>query len=173
MKRIAIIGSGCTGKSTLARQLGSLLHRDREVIHLDRLFWKPGWVQTPKAEWRAQVEALVQSDSWIMDGHYGGTQDVRLAAADTIIFLDFSRLICVWRVFKRWLGVYRGEPRPDMAPGCVERLDWEFLKWIWAFNDRSRPHVLERLSRYGAGKRVIILRNPAAVRRFLAEARPG
>jgi len=166
MRRIAIIGSAGAGKSTLARQLGAIL--GLKVIHLDSLFWHPGWVETPRDEWIRVQEELVTEDAWVIDGNYRGTMDIRLAAADTIIFLDLPRRICLWRVVRRRFQ-YAGRARPDMAPGCVEQLDWEFLKWVWAFPSRERPDVLRKLAEYADGRQVIVLRRPADVARFLAE----
>ncbi|HVF90708.1 MAG TPA: AAA family ATPase, partial [Blastocatellia bacterium] len=107
-----MIGSGGAGKTTFAKQLGARL--DVEVIHLDSIYWHPGWVETSKAEWLKTVEELLKLDSWVMDGNYSGTLDVRLQACDTVIFLDISRLICLWRVLKRLIK-YRNRSRPDMA----------------------------------------------------------
>ena len=166
MTKIAIIGSGGSGKSVLARQLGGLLNI--EVVHLDAVHWKPGWVEPPDDEWRETVESLVTGESWIIDGNYGGTMEIRLSAADTVIFLDFPRWLCVLRVIKRRFQ-YRGRDRPDMAPGCPEKIDWAFLKWVWGYRTRSRPRVLQRLEQYRADKRVIILRGAAGVRSFLRE----
>jgi adenylate kinase family enzyme len=166
MKRIAIIGPGGSGKSTLACELGAIL--GIEVIHLDALFWKPGWVETPKPEWRSIQEDLVRRESWIMDGNYGGTLDIRLAAADTIIFLDFPRLLCLWRVIKRRVQ-HIGRGRPDMGPDCPERLTWQFLWWIWTYRTRKRPAVLQELAQYADEKRIFVLRGPADARCFLKE----
>ena len=163
-----IIGSAGSGKSVLARQLGPIL--DLPVFHLDALHWKPGWVETPKAEWRAVVQRLANQASWTIDGNYMGTLDIRLAAADTIIFLDFPRPVCVWRVFKRRLQ-YIGKARPSMAPGCPERLNWDFIKWVWDYPRRSRPVVLEKLGQYSSGKSVHILRSGEEIKRFLQEVR--
>lgn len=166
MQRVIIIGSGGAGKSTLARQLGAML--GIEVIHLDALYWQPGWAETPKSEWQETVQTLVQQDTWIMDGNFGGTMELRLAAADTVIFLDFPRLLCLWRVWKRrWQ--YAGKTRPDMRQGCPERLNWEFLQWIWTYPTRRRPVVLKRLSQLAPNQTVMILRSPAQVRQFLSE----
>src|SRR3982751_1716212 len=99
MKKILVIGSGGAGKSTFAQRLGAILKL--EVIHLDSLYWSSGWVEMPKDEWRTMVDELLKKDSWIMDGNYGGTLDIRLEAADTVVFLDISRLICLWRILKR------------------------------------------------------------------------
>jgi adenylate kinase family enzyme len=119
VKKILIIGSGGAGKSTLACELGTIL--GLEVIHLDAWYWNPGWVETPKAEWQNIIQDLTLRESWIMDGNYGGTLDVRLSVADTVIFLDFPRLLCLSRVIKRRF-IYAGQSRPDMASDCPERL---------------------------------------------------
>src|SRR5882724_2173258 len=114
MNKILIIGSGGAGKSTFAERLGQVLKI--EVVHLDVLYWKPGWVETPKPEWRKTVAELVKRESWIIDGNYSGTFDIRLEACDTVIFLDVARAFCLWRVLKRWM-LYRHGGRPDMAEG--------------------------------------------------------
>lgn len=128
MKRILVIGSGGAGKSTFALRLGAILNL--EVIHLDSLYWSSGWVEMPKDRWRAVVEELLQRDSWIIDGNYGGTLDLRLADCDGVIFLNVPRLICLQRVLKR-VVLYRKASRPDMAAGCRERVNWEFIKYVW------------------------------------------
>lgn len=123
MKKIALIGSGGSGKSTLARRLGEKLNI--EVYHLNALFWKPNWMPTSKEEQRKVQYELVKKEEWIIDGNYNGTMDIRLNAVDTIIFVDISRVICIYRVFKRMIQ-YRGKSRPDMAEGVNERLDFLF-----------------------------------------------
>lgn len=166
MKRVLVIGSGGAGKSTFARRLGERL--GLEVIHLDVMFWRPGWVETPKDEWRRKVEGLCRRESWVMDGNFSATLDVRLAACDTVVFLDLPRTVCVRRALKR-LVMYRNTPRPDMAAGCGEKFDLKFLHWVWTFPSRSRPTVLARLDEFAADKRVVHLRSDAEVERFLAE----
>ena len=165
MRRIAVIGSGGSGKSTLARQIGARL--GLEVIHLDALFWRPGWVETPREEWMVLQGELVRRDAWVMDGNYGGTQEIRLAAADTIIFLDLPRRVCLWRVLTRRLR-YRSRSRPDMGPGCEERLSWEFLRWVWEYPSSRRPGVLRKLEEYAPGRRIVRLRSRREVRAFVA-----
>lgn len=167
-KKIMIIGSGGAGKSTLARQLGAIL--DIEVIHLDAFYWHPGWVETPKSKWHSVVQDLTHRKSWIIDGNYSDTLDFRLAAADTIIFLDFSRLLCLWRVIKRRL-IYTGKTRPDMASGCPERINGQFLRYIWNYPVVRRPVILEKLSQLTPNQQVIILKSPPEVRLFLQELR--
>ncbi|MBT2757474.1 DNA topology modulation protein [Mesobacillus foraminis] len=166
MKKIVLIGSGGSGKSTLARQLGEKLKIN--VLHLDSLFWKPGWVETSREEWIDTQQYLVKRETWIMDGNYGGTMDIRLNAADTIIFLDIPRIICVYRAFKRILQ-YRNKTRPDMGEGCEERFNYEFFKWIWEYPKTKRPKILERLEELSKEKEVIILKTPKEVENFLEQ----
>ncbi len=170
MRRILIIGPGGAGKSTLARRLGRQL--GLEVFHLDKLYWRPGWVEPPKEEWLRKVEELSAGESWVMDGNYSGTLDVRLAACDTVVLLDLPRTVCLFRVVRRaWR--YRGASRPDMGEGCREQLNKDFLVfllWVWNYPRRSRPNILARLAEVAGTKQVYRLRSSAEAERFLAEA---
>lgn len=166
MQRISIIGSGGAGKSTLAARLGNILNLP--VIHLDRLHWQPGWVEPPKQEWRRKVEEAVTGERWIIDGNYGGTMAIRLVACDTVIYLDFPRAICTWRVIKRRFK-YRNGTRPDMGEGCPEKLDLEFISWIWNFPSNTKPGIEDRLSRLPGDKRLIRLTSAQAVESFIRE----
>ncbi|MBJ7984060.1 MULTISPECIES: DNA topology modulation protein [Bacillus] len=168
MKKIILIGSGGSGKSTLAKQLGNKLKI--QVYHLDALFWKPNWVGVPREEQRTVQNDLIKEEKWIIDGNYGGTMDIRINAADTIIFLDIHRTICVYRAFKR-IVQYRNKTRPDMGAGCEERFDLQFFKWIWEYPKTKRPAIVKRLDQLNKDKRVIILKTPSEVQRFLKEVR--
>lgn len=163
INKIILIGSGGSGKSTLATKMG--LKLNIEVHHLDLLFWKPGWVGVPKDEQRKIQKDLVEQEQWIIDGNYGGTMDIRLRAADTIIFLDMPRLLCVYRVFKRWFQ-YRNQTRPDMGAG-TEKVRLEFLKWVWNYPKTKKPRILEKTEELSDEKNIIILRSPREVRKFL------
>ena len=165
MKKLLVIGPGGAGKSTFAKRLGASLQL--EVIHLDSLYWSSGWVEMPKDQWRVLIEELVQRDSWIMDGNYGGTLDIRLDACDSVIFLDAPRLMCVQRVLKR-LALYRKANRPDMAPGCRERFNWAFIKYVWEYPRKRKPAMLEKLKIHSQTKSVFILRSQAEIEGFLA-----
>lgn len=166
MKRVLIIGSGGAGKSTLARRLGE--KTGIEVVHLDRLYWKPGWVKTGKEEWFEIVRDAIGKESWIMDGNFGGTFEMRAEAADTIILLDMPRLVCIYRIFKRWI-MYRDRSRPDMAPGCPEKVDWEFFMWVWGYPKRSKPEKEHLLNRVANEKRIVRLRSNEEIREFLSD----
>ncbi|HKE58897.1 MAG TPA: DNA topology modulation protein [Pyrinomonadaceae bacterium] len=164
MKKVLIIGPGGAGKSTIARRLGELLQI--EVFHLDRHYWQPGWVEPPKNVWQATVEQLLSREAWIIDGNYSGTLSTRLQACDTVIFLDLSRVLCVWRIIRRRL-MYRKVNRPDMAAGCEERLSPEFLGWVWNYSRRSRPKVVALLKAHEKTKKIVWLRSRTEVERFL------
>ncbi|WP_212935769.1 DNA topology modulation protein [Bacillus hominis] len=168
MKKIILIGSGGSGKSTLARLLGNKLKI--QVYHLDALFWKPNWEGVPREEQRTVQNDLIKEEKWIIDGNYGGTMDIRINAADTIIFLDIHRTICVYRAFKR-IVQYRNKTRPDMGTGCEERFDLQFFKWIWEYPKSKRPAILTKLDQLSKNKKVIILKSPNEVQRFLTEVR--
>ena len=168
MERVLVIGPSGSGKSTVARELGSALGIN--VIHLDAVFWNPGWIETPRPQFREAVQELVKGESWIMDGSYSNTLDIRLPEADTVVFLDLPRRTCLWRVVRRRLQ-YRGRSRPDIAPGCPERLTWELLKWIWDYPRNQRPRTLEFLDQYAEGRRIVRLGSAQEIDNFIAEVK--
>jgi adenylate kinase family enzyme len=165
MRKVLVIGPGGAGKSTLANRLGELLNI--EVLHLDKFYWQPGWVEMPKGEWFKTIEELLKHDAWIMDGNYSGTLEIRVKACDTVIFLDLPRSLCLWRVLKRVL-MYRNRSRPDMAEGCPERLTWEFILWIWNYSSKTRPKVVRMIESDPGAKKIVWLRSSDEVERFLA-----
>lgn len=164
MKKVLIIGPGGAGKSTFANQLGERLNI--EVLHLDKFYWRPGWIEPSKAEWLKTVEELLRREAWIMDGNYSGSLAIRFKECDTVIFLDMPRTLCVWRVLKRAV-MYRNKSRPDVAEGCRERLSLEFILWVWNYPRRTRPKIVRMFESDTEGKRIISLRSPADIERFL------
>ena len=143
MERVMIIGCGGSGKSTLARKLGE--KTELPVIHLDKLFWKPGWQPVSQEEFDIIHEKVISGERWIVDGNFGRTLPRRLAQCDTVIYLDFPRWVCMLGVLKRIFTTY-GTVRPDMGEGCPERIDWDFLRWIWNFNRKHREKNYSLLS---------------------------
>ena len=163
MERVIIIGCGGAGKSTLARQLGE--KTGLPVVHLDQLFWKPGWVESTKEEIDEKIRREMENPQWIMDGNYNRTMARRMERCDTVIYLDFNTSACVMGVLKRIVTNY-GTVRPDMGEGCPERFDWEFLLWVIHYNKKHRERNYGLL-KSAEGKNVIILRNRREVKAFL------
>jgi len=170
VKRVAVIGSGGAGKSVLALELARWT--GLPVIHLDREYWRPGWEPTPEPEWEARVAEIVNGERWIIDGNFGGTMHLRLAAADTIVFLDIPRLICEWAVITRWLR-YRRRTRPDMAPGFNDKLDLKFLRWIWGYPTTRRPGILRQLAELPPSTHIVRLTSRGAIREWLHSVTPA
>lgn len=164
MKRVLILGSPGAGKSTFARELAA--RTELPLIHLDCLYWRPNWIEPSADEWHARLASVLLEDTWIIDGNYGSTVDVRLKRADTAIVLDLPRWRCLMRAVKR-IVAGRGKVRPDMAPGCPERFDLEFLGYIWTFRKEHQPKLLEALADFDG--ETIVLRSPAYARSFLEE----
>ena len=165
MERIIIIGCSGAGKSTLARQLGE--KTGLPVVHLDALFWKPGWVESDRGEFDAKMLAELEKPRWIIDGNYARTLALRLEKCDGVIYLDFPRWVCILGVLKRVLTTY-GTVRPDMPEGCPERFDWEFIKWVWNFNRNNREKIRAQLDAL-PGEKVTVLKNRREAKRFLAQ----
>lgn len=162
MRRVLVIGSPGAGKSTLAAELA--VKTGLPLIHLDQQYWQSGWVEPPKDEWRRRVTELIAGNSWIIDGNYGGTLELRLARADTVIVLEFRPWICLWRILRR-LAASRGRVRSDMAEGCPEKLNLEFLLYTATFPFTARRRTLAKLARFKG--RIVRLRSPAEARGFL------
>ncbi|TFB22932.1 DNA topology modulation protein [Filobacillus milosensis] len=166
MKRVILIGSPGSGKSTMSTELAEILNL--ELYHLDNIFWKPGWVSVPRDEQIEITKKLVNQKTWMIDGNYAGTLDLRLERADFVVFFDLPRWVCMYRIFKR-VWQYRNKKRPDMNAG-TERLNWDFIKFVWDFRKKKRPLIYEKLSRY-PNKQVYILKTRKDVKEFMKEVR--
>jgi adenylate kinase family enzyme len=163
MQRVAIVGSGGAGKSALARQMGAIT--GLPVIHLDHHYWAPGWVPTPNDVWVQRQRELLAGPGWIADGNYGGTLELRASLADTIVFVDLPRRVCISRAMRRVRSPIL------QAEGCPQKVDLEFLHWIWSFPKDTRPKVLGVLGRHAPTTDVVQLRSMPEVRAFLSRLR--
>lgn len=161
MERVAIVGSGGAGKSTFAKALGE--RTGLPVIHLDRHYWKPGWIETSRDEWRQRQSELFAADRWIADGNYGGTFDERFARADTVIIIARPRLACVLAAVTRSA---RNHGKPIQADGCPERFQVAFYRWIWNYERDSRPRLDAALERHDHVD-VVVLRTRHDMAHFL------
>lgn len=170
MRRVLVLGSSGSGKSTFARRLGE--RTGLPVTHIDQLFWSPGWVQVETGVYHARLADVVAQERWIIDGNNSSALDWRLPRADAVILFDRSRIACIGRVIKRVLASY-GRVRDDMAAGCPERFDFQFLRWIWDFPKQQMPKVHAALSRADAWGRVVILRSDRDSEAYLQRATPA
>lgn len=164
MRRVMIIGGPGSGKSTLAREIGARL--GLPVVHLDQIYWSEGWVLRDYREVEANLRAVYDQDAWVIDGNYSDSWKQRLARADTLIVLDlptwrrFARIL--WRTFRTF-----GRVRNDLAPGCPERIDLEFWRFVLGYQEKRRPAVLALFERAGPPKVRHLLAGKRAVRDFL------
>ena len=170
MKRIVVVGPRGAGKTVLSRALGRILQLD--VIHLDCVLWRPGWIPLPPSDVESKQRELGAGGAWIMDGHYSASLDVRFELADTIILLDFPRVVCLWRMLRRHVQ-YRGRSRSDIARGCPQTLTWDSVRWNWTYPRTRRPIVLQKIRAYSPGRTVVILKSASEVRRFLEDVEEG
>ncbi|ASW06549.1 AAA family ATPase [Rhizobium sp. 11515TR] len=156
-ERILVIGCSGIGKSTLAQAIASL--RGLTYVSMDRdIFWLPGWKSRPRPEAIALIEQAVAGPRWIIDGNSPGTLPLRLPRTDLVIWRRPPRYVALRGVISRWLR-YRGRSRPEMAPGCPERLDWKFLRYIWTFEHDEAPQFQEMLERHGRNVPVVTLKS--------------
>jgi len=164
MERILIIGSSGSGKTTLSKILGKSL--DLPIIHLDSHFWRPNWTEPNSETWQSQVNSLVKKSKWVMEGCYIKSLHQRISHADTIIFMDLPRIICLWRCIKRYV-TYRKQVRAELPEGCYEKLDWDFLKWIWNFPNSKKPIIYTLFESLRPDKNLIIIHNENDLKKLL------
>lgn len=153
MNKILIIGPNGSGKSIFANKLGEKLNR--EVIHLDKVYYKSGWKRRfqTRDEWKQAVRDLVSQNNWIIDGHYNSTLNIRIPAADTIIFLNFNKILCLYRVFRRTLNKTQPFDKPE---GNLNRLSYNLLKKLIIF---PKKKILKMLEQYRSTKKIFIVKN--------------
>lgn len=163
MKMVIIIGCGGSGKSTLTRELSKKVNLP--VVHLDKIFWKEDWINISVEEFDKLLNEEIIKEKWILDGNYQRTLKERLKYCDTVIYLDYPRRTCLYGVIKRVLSNY-GRVRLDMADGCLERFDLDFMKWIWNFNKTHRDNFYNILKEEN-DKEIHIFKNRKECNEFI------
>jgi adenylate kinase family enzyme len=160
MQKVIVIGCPGAGKSYFSRRLAEAI--GLPLIHLDAIYHQKIWddnADRKREQWRANVLELLAGDAWIIDGNYKSTFDIRMPAADTIIFLDYPRWLTLVRAFRRrW--EYRNRRRSDMPEEWTERISWDFLAFIWTYRKKERPRVLDLLRAFGTHKDIYIIGRP-------------
>ena len=159
MQRIVVIGCPGSGKSTLSRELHS--KTGIPLYHLDLMYWNADKTTVEKPVFLGRLAAVLKKDEWIIDGNYSSTMDLRVAACDTVIFLDYPLDLCLAGIRER-----RGKPRSDM-PWTETEEDAEFIEFIKSYNEKQKPKVLDLLEKY-SDKEIIILKNREQANAFLS-----
>lgn len=165
-ERVLVIGCSGSGKSTLARTLAMRL--GLPYVSMDReIFWLPGWQVRPRADALARLEEIVARERWILDGTSPGTLPLRLPRSHLVLWLRPPRWLSLYGVVSRWLR-YRGRSRPEMADDCPEKIDREFLTYVWNFEKTESPEIAQNLAAYGRDVPVCVLKSRRDARRLLA-----
>ncbi|SBW24224.1 hypothetical protein FDG2_4070 [Candidatus Protofrankia californiensis] len=163
MDRIAIMGCGGSGKSHLARALGTAL--GIAPVHLDALYYDADWKPLDKDKFANLQRDLVTAPRWIIDGNYASSLPIRLQAADTVIFLDLSGWACLWGILQRRLRHGGGQ---HQAIGVYDRITWDFVRYIISYRRKMAPRVRTLIAEHAGDAQVVILRSRHAARRYLA-----
>lgn len=167
--KIAIMGYSGSGKSTLCRNLSEKYNIP--ALHLDAVNFLPNWEKREEHEKQCLVTSFLNNNSegWVIDGNYTKlSYERRVEEADIVIQMLFGRLNCLWRCTKRY-HTYKGQSRPDMAEGCNEKLDWEFVKWIlWEGRTRQAAERYKKL-RKTYPEKVVVIKNQKQLDRFMKE----
>ena len=153
MKRIAVIGCSGSGKTYLAKKLSEVL--DLPLVHLDQIYWNPGWVPSTEEEFARTQREIVEEPSWIIDGNYNASIDIRIEAADTIIWFDFPTHRCLIGTLARIIFSDSAFALPE---GCEPKVSLKLLWYIINFRRTRRPRIAEKLSHHANSKRVDVIR---------------
>jgi adenylate kinase family enzyme len=168
---IVVVGSQGSGKTWLSRALGKKLALP--VIHLDVLYWRPGWKPSERSDFRARVAAAIAGDGWIVDGSYSGLcLDLTLARAEQFVVLYRPRWHCVWRILRRSAFQRRGR-RADLPEGCPEQFDWDLVKQAWRWPLDRRPQIEAERIEHGAHVPVVRLHDDREIAKFLEITTPA
>lgn len=166
MERILIIGGNGCGKTTLAYKLANKL--GLPLVHLDALYWRDNWESAPVDEFDELLMKELLQPKWIIDGNINRTIPLRLKHCDTVIYMDFSRIKCVYGAIKRVVMNY-GKSRLDMGGYCPEKFDKEtikFIKSIWS-NDKINRKRFYNMIQNECSVSTIVLKNRRQVNKFL------
>lgn len=148
LKRIAIIGAPGSGKTTLAIELKDIY--ELPVVFLDSFYQLPNWVMRDPKERDKMILEETKKEEWIIDGTFIDTLEERVKVADLIIFLDFSTIVQLKGIFKRFFSNI-GKEKIDM-PGCKERLNPSFIAYVATYNKKRRKYLVEILEKYNKSK---------------------
>jgi adenylate kinase family enzyme len=160
--RVVVIGNGGSGKTHLARRLATRL--DLPLTHLDAEYYDDAWQPCPPEAFAARQRRLVARPRWVIEGNYAATLPIRLAAADTLVFLDLPAATCLAGIAQRRLR-YRGGQHPD---GVYDRITVRFLRYVAGYRRTMRPRIRQLVADHGRRVDVVVLTSRRQADRWLA-----
>lgn len=170
MQRIIVIGSSCSGKTTLARKLAAKL--DMQHIELDQLFWLPAWKQRPADEFRASVREAVATERWVSCGNFTEVRDVLWNRATHAVWINYSFPLVFSRALRR--TVRRCFIKEELFNGNYESFRQSFLSrdsilwWVLTtFRRRRRQYRQLFDDRVHPELSLIELRHPRDAERLI------
>ena len=164
MKRISIVGSPGSGKSTLAGELGRLL--GIPFYHMDHVANTPDGKPRSKAEAEALIRSILAEERWVIEGHHYEDGDPRLTEADTIVFLNLPRYLCLWRYARRTVKYYGRSSPGNYVVGKLNRNLLRGAKFVFLFPTATMPKIMRQIRAFEADKSICVLRSPSEVERF-------
>jgi len=173
MKRINVIGTSGSGKSTVARALASVL--DYPHVEMDIFHWKPNWKNASDKEFLSAIVENTSGSNWILDGNYSHTQSVKWANVDTVVWIDYSWIRTFYQASKR--AVIRAVMKKENWPGTgnVESFRKTFLSrdsvLLWTMKSyRSNKKYYEKILKDKEYSYINFVRltSPAETRKFIA-----
>ena len=169
MRRINVVGTSCSGKTTLARELARRLGMPH--VEFDALFWGPNWTPVPTDEFRSRLTAALAADRWVADGGYATVRDITWSRVDTIVWLDYPMRLVLARWARRTVARLRS--REEFWPGSGNRESLRnalrrdgLLWWILRTHHRRRRTMAAGL-RARPDIAVVHLRSPAEAEAWL------
>ena len=156
--RILVLGCSGSGKSTFAKKLAA--RTGLPLVHLDNIWWKADRTHISREEFDLRLAEVLQSEKWIVDGDYSRTYEPRIAACDTVIFLDLDEEECMAGITERV-----GKARTDI-PWTEQEIDPELVEMVRSYRETNRPKLLALFEKYPE-KRAIVFTSRAAADAWL------
>jgi adenylate kinase family enzyme len=164
VRRVAVVGCGGSGKSYLAGEIAKLI--GVSLTHLDAEYFDSEWRPLPMAQFACRQQELVTAHGWVIDGNYNSTLEIRLRAADTVIFMDMSTATCLRGIVGRQLRQGHGQDRDN---GAFNRITFGVIRYVLGYRRKMRPRVLAKIAEFAPHARLIVLTSRQATSAFLAQ----